>query len=100
MEFHYDDDITIEEEDVVENDSWKELILRCECSSPDHTVFLDHDKEHDDFFFTFHLRTDRGFLKRLWYGLKYAFGYQSRYGAWDEVIIRKNDCIKIKSFLG
>lgn len=34
-----------------------------------------------------HLVNYRGFFNRLWIGLKYAFGYKSKYGDWDEMIL-------------
>jgi hypothetical protein len=77
----------------------EELTARCECHSPDHTVFFDYDGEGGELYLTVHLTTHRGFWKRLWYGIKYAFGYQCRYGAWDEVILRQRDCAPIRALL-
>jgi hypothetical protein len=34
-----------------------------------------------------HLVTYRDFFKRFWLGLKYAFGYKSKYGDWDEIVL-------------
>jgi len=35
----------------------------------------------------------------LWYGLKYAFGYRSRYGAWDEMMFKPEDLLKLREHL-
>jgi hypothetical protein len=35
--------------------------------------------------------TKRPFWERVSYGLKYIFGYQCRYGAFDEFIINPDD---------
>jgi hypothetical protein len=34
--------------------------------------------------------------KRLWLGIKYIFGYQSRYGAFDEFIFNPNDARRLQ----
>ena len=46
-----------------------------------------------------HLRTYHNFFKRLWYGLKYAFGYKSRFGAWDEFLFDKENEEELLEFL-
>jgi hypothetical protein len=38
----------------------------------------------------------KSFWSRLKYGLKYIFGYKSRYGAWDEFILNPNDADKLQ----
>ena len=48
-------------------------------------------KNDNEVYVSVHLSTYHGFWKRLWHGLKYAFGHKSRYGAFDEVILRKED---------
>jgi hypothetical protein len=77
----------------------EELTVRCQCHSADHTVFFDYDDSDGELYMTVHLTTHRNFFQRLWHGIKYAFGYQSRFGAWDEVIVRQEDCPKIKALL-
>ena len=58
----------------------------CDCGSLEHTVAFSYDEELDLMFMRPHLVTHRSFLQRLKYGLKYAFGYKSRFGAFDEII--------------
>jgi hypothetical protein len=41
----------------------------------------------------------RPFWQRLKYGIKYIFGYQCRYGAFDEFIINPKDIDKIKDII-
>ena len=69
----------------------KEILLLCECSSAEHQLIIRWDVTDEEVYATIHLANYRGFWKRLWYGLKYAFGYKSCYGAFDEVILRKED---------
>ena len=68
-----------------------EILLMCECSSCEHQLIFRWDDEDHEVYASMHLANYRGFWKRLWYGLKYAFGYKSRYGAFDEVILRWED---------
>jgi hypothetical protein len=37
-----------------------------------------------------------GHLKRAWYGLRYIFGFQSIYGAFDEVLLEKREVEKLR----
>jgi hypothetical protein len=46
-----------------------------------------------------HLRTYHNFFKRLWYGLSYAFGYKSRFGAWDEFLFDKESERELLKYL-
>jgi len=75
-----------------------EDIIICECHSTDHQlVFLyDDDPAWDRIYVHVHLSPKRGFWKRLWYGLKYAFGYRSRYGDFDEFVINPDDAWNIQ----
>lgn len=77
----------------------KRDILVCECHSLDHQFAFWYDKENNLLYFEPHLTTHRNFFQRLWYGLKYAFGYKSKYGAWDEFIIKDEDKEKLIKFL-
>lgn len=74
----------------------KNKIFICDCYSPEHQIIFNTDLfEEDDFiegiFFQVHLTTVDGFFKRLWKGLRYAFGYKSRYGEWDMFIFNRDD---------
>ena len=74
-------------------------ILICECNSLEHQVTFWYDEEDNMLYNEIHLTTNRNFIKRLWYGLKYAFGYKSRYGAWDSTIFKPNDLVKLRRYL-
>ena len=77
----------------------KELLL-CECESPEHlmVVFFEEDENHPIVYFQVHLKKI-SLLKRIIYGIKYIFGFQSKYGAFDEFILNKKDYIKIENVL-
>ncbi len=68
-----------------------EILLLCECSSCEHQLIVSWDNDNNEVFVQMHLTTYKGFWKRLWHGLKYAFGHRSRYGDFDEIILRKKD---------
>ena len=56
-------------------------VFVCDCHSMDHQLRFWHGKEEyngkefDELRVTVHLTTHDNFFKRLWAGLKYAFGY-------------------------
>ena len=68
-----------------------EILLVCDCSSCEHQLIVQWDNDDNEVYVHVHLAQCKGFWSRLWHGLKYAFGYKSRYGAFDEVILRKED---------
>lgn len=77
----------------------KKIIL-CECSSIEHQlVFVRFEDEPEMIYMEVHLTTHRNFWKRLWFGLKYAFGHKSNYGAWDEFILEKSSLKEMRKFL-
>lgn len=75
------------------------IIMICECSSLEHQVIFWYDEEDNELHCEPHLATGRNFFKRLWFGLKYTFGYKSRLGAWDETMFKDEDLKKLKVFL-
>ena len=68
-----------------------EILLLCECASCEHQLIVRWDKDDDEVYATIHLANYMGFWKRLWCGLGYIFGHKSKYGEFDEVILRKED---------
>jgi hypothetical protein len=78
----------------------KKLLIVCECGSCEHQFILNYIafKDHPMLSLETHLITWESFFKRLWVGLKYAFGYKSKYGHFDDVIINKDEAKKIRDF--
>ena len=74
-------------------------IIICECHSVEHQLIFRYDKEYNDVYISVHLYDYhtgiKGFFIRLWRGIKYAFGYKCKYGAWDEIIVEKEKFKKI-----
>lgn len=65
----------------------EELII-CACGDVEHQMIFRTIDGDDDVYVSIYL-VKLPFFKRLWFGLKYIFGYQSKYGAFDEVILTK-----------
>lgn len=72
----------------------------CICSSPEHTLrfVLNKQPSEPELYVEVYLH-ERSFLSRLWYGLKYIFGYKSRYGAWDCWTLRSEDIGRMRNLL-
>jgi len=79
-----------------------ELFVRCDCGSIEHQFVLTRDTQvhepnllHRSVYLRVHLQTWEGFWRRLWAGLRYAFGHRSRYGHWDEVILGPEQAVQM-----
>lgn len=72
-------------------------IMICGCHSTEHQMIIlySEDDGYPMVYIHTHL-TKRPFLERLKYGIKYIFGYQSRYGAFDEFIFEPKDSEKLQ----
>lgn len=73
-------------------------VFICDCGSPDHQFIIRKFDDEEEVYLTIHL-TKKSFFKRLKYGLKYIFGYQSRYGAFDEIILNPDDADKLQKIV-
>ena len=77
----------------------KDLIV-CECHSTEHqmVVYYDQDEDYPVVYIHYHLNK-RPFWERLKYGVLYIFGRQSRYGAFDEIILNPEDSPKFEKIV-
>lgn len=73
--------------------------LICSCYSFEHQINIWNDEEFDELYFYIHLTTNRNFFQRLWYGLRYAFGYKSRFGAWDEFLLNEETALRLRDII-
>ena len=64
----------------------EQKLIVCACHNVEHQMIIDYDKEDNLAYVEFHL-VKLPFLKRLRNGIRYIFGYESRYGDFDEMII-------------
>lgn len=81
----------------IENNTRMEpgTILACECSSLEHIVVYHHDKDDNCVYMHTHLAQGT-FFERIIMGIKYIFGYQSRYGAFDEFILSEEQAPQLR----
>ena len=74
----------------------KEEYFECACHSPEHLLqfkFFDDDPDPKIVCAYVFLRPEP-FYKRIYKGIKYIFGYSSKYGYFDEFILRNEDADK------
>lgn len=72
-------------------------ILICECHSTEHQMVIHYSDDNGIPMCYLHVHLNkRPLLQRIVYGIKYIFGHQSRFGAFDEFIINPEDSTKIK----
>lgn len=65
-----------------------EKLLLCGCGSSEHQMIMRYfeDDIESTVYVDVHL-VKRKFWSRIKYAIKYIFGYKSKYGAWDEIIM-------------
>lgn len=85
------------------NNPETKLIL-CNCHRPEHQLILtywpDDEPPEKVLYAQMHLYTYDNFFKRLWAGLRYAFGYHCKYGEWDELVLTVNEGKEVWDFFG
>jgi hypothetical protein len=66
----------------------KQQLYLCSCHSPEHQmIFVPTDPDEERTIFVRVNLVKKPFWYRLKHGIKYIFGYQSQYGAFDEMIL-------------
>lgn len=77
----------------------RELFI-CSCENTEHQLIFSWFKDDDveNVYATIYLRK-MSFWTRLKYGIKYIFGYQSKYGAFDEFIFNSKDVSKLEKIV-
>ena len=74
--------------------------IECDCRSDEHILRFILDK--DDDYPCIYLHTflpDQYWYHRLREGVKYIFGYKSKYGHFSETLINKEEEIKLKKLI-
>ena len=74
----------------------KTKFFSCECSSFDHLFSITYDNE--DCFICVHL-SPKSLFQRIIGATKYIFGFRSKYGDFEEIIIKKDDVQSIIDIL-
>jgi hypothetical protein len=76
----------------------KEKIVFCSCRSLDHVFKFVHFTDDMWVYLETHL-SKTNLFRRLWYAIKYVFGYESHFGATDEVVLTLEQIKDINLFL-
>lgn len=67
------------------------ILLNCDCHSDEHLWVVSFDDEDQFVYISPHLSLYKNFLQRCWYALKYIFGYKSKYGCFDSIVISERN---------
>lgn len=73
-------------------------VLICECNSLEHMIAFEYwEGNHgwNEVYMTIHLKP-RKLRKRIINAIKYIFGHRSKYGEFDEVILKPTDYEKMQ----
>jgi hypothetical protein len=68
----------------------------CECFSDDHTFSFTFDPDEGELYLSAQMHQYRSFFKRVWVGIRYIFGYESKYGHWDCTILDERSTARLK----
>ena len=80
----------------------KSYYLECVCSSAEHLATFAFDVEQSNNEPLMYVQLQLAgvpFLKRVVNAFKYIFGYECRYGHWDEVVLNPSKVRELKQFL-
>ncbi|MFA5049155.1 MAG: hypothetical protein WC516_09085 [Patescibacteria group bacterium] len=74
------------------------LVLNCDCTSSEHIVrfIIDNDEVYPHIYINIQLSSSRVFFCRLWNAIKYVFGYECKYGHWDEVMLTSSSVEELR----
>jgi hypothetical protein len=69
----------------------KNDLFICECNSMEHQFIISFDSNEDwnDYIYLHIHLTNNSFFERLIKSVKYFFGYKSKYGCFDEILLDK-----------
>ena len=67
-------------------------IILCECQCSEHQILFQYDDDPDweNLYISYHLQ-NYGFWNRLIKGIRYIFGFKSRYGNFGELVLEADD---------
>lgn len=68
----------------------------CDCSSNEHQLIFSYDEDYKCVYVSIHLNPQYRWYRRLWYAIKYLFGYKCKYGNFEEFIFNPEDYPKLE----
>lgn len=75
-----------------------EELLLCSCNSTEHSCIISSIEDEPVIYLNVHL-CKQPFFERLKYGIKYIFGYRSKYGDFDEFIFDKSHISQFENII-
>ena len=78
---------------------FKYKYFECDCSSELHTIRFSIDEEDNEIYLSIQLHQPNNFFKRIWLGVKYILGFESKCGHWDCTILKNEDIPKLIELL-
>lgn len=70
----------------------------CSCGDLEHQMVVSYFDDEPELYVSTHL-CKYGFLTRLWIAIRYVFGKQSIYGAFEETVLEEKDVIRLNELL-
>ena len=74
-------------------------IIFCDCNDPEHMIILEKMSDEPLIAVTYHL-IKRSLWKRIVLAIKHICGFQSRYGAFGELLINSKEAYDLINYLG
>ncbi len=71
-------------------------VFICQCYNTEHQLIFSYNKDWEKVFVSVHLSPEYKIWKRIWFAIKYMFGYRCKYGHFDEFIFNKDDADKLQ----
>ena len=77
------------------------IYIECSCHHPEHTIrFTRWDEDEDGYFMDIqYFLVDQPLWHRLRDGIKYIFGFKTKYGHFGEVLMTKEATLKLAKWL-
>lgn len=71
--------------------------FECDCGDVEHVIRFSYFDDEPEIYVNTYLKKSN-FFKRLWYGIKYIFGFQSKYGAFGETLLHTKQIMELRNF--
>lgn len=78
------------------HENYEKVHFDCTCGNDEHTFSFVHCKEDGELYLSVFLNQYSGFFGRLKIALKYVFGYKSKYGHWDCVVLDEKETRRLR----
>lgn len=76
--------------------------VTCSCDSDEHQInfrFFANSLDDNFIYCTISLKPEKNIFKRMWNAIKYIFGYKSKFGDFEEIILDENKIYEIKNII-